>query len=140
MNFTELLTDLASGANAIIRISAAKFNLTASQAFHLLSIPFDGIPMSILANRLGLDTSTLTRNIQKLESLGLVKRIVDSYDRRIQRVLLTNNGVSLVESFENYLMEQHQSIVDLIDLDAQENLLIALEKLSWAFDCNREKS
>ena len=134
MNFTELLTDLASGANAIIRISAAKFNLTASQAFHLLSIPFDGIPMSILANRLGLDTSTLTRNIQKLESLGLVKRIVDSYDRRIQRVLLTNNGVSLVESFENYLMEQHQSIVDLIDLDAQENLLIALEKLSWAFE------
>ncbi len=140
MNFTELLIDLASGANAIIRISAAKFNLTASQAFHLLSIPFDGIPMSILANRLGPDTSTLTRNIQKLESLGLVKRIVDSYDRRIQRVLLTNNGVSLVESFENYLMEQHQSIVDLIDLDAQENLLIALEKLSWAFDCNREKS
>ena len=140
MNFTELLTDLASGANAIIRISAAKFNLTASQAFHLLSIPFDGIPMSILANRLGLDTSTLTRNIQKLESLSLVKRTVDSYDRRIQRVLLTNNGVSLVESFENYLMEQHQSIVDLIDLDAQENLLIALEKLSWAFDCNREKS
>ena len=140
MNFTELLIDLASSANAIIRISAAKFNLTASQAFHLLSIPFDGIPMSILANRLGLDSSTLTRNIQKLESLGLVKRTVDSYDRRIQRVLLTKNGVSLVESFENYLMDQHQSIIDLIDLDAQENLLISLEKLSWAFDCNREKS
>lgn len=140
MNFTDLLTDLASSANAIIRISAAKFNLTTSQAFHLLLIPFDGIPMSALAHRLGLDTSTLTRNIHKLEKLDLVIRKSDTYDRRIQRVVLTANGIDLIESFEEYLIDQNQVVLDMIDLDAQEHLLIGLEKLAWAFDCAREKS
>ena len=140
MNFSELLIDLASGTNAIIRYRASKFNLTTSQALHLLSIPFDGIPMSGLAYKLGLDNSTLTRNIQKLEKLDLVIRKSDTYDRRIQRVVLTAHGIDLIESFEEYLIDQNQVVLDMIDLDAQEHLLIGLEKLAWAFDCSRGKS
>ena len=140
MNITELLTDLASGTNAIIRTVASKFNLTASQAFHLLLIPFDGIPISSLANKLGLDNSTLTRNIQKLEKLDLVERRADSYDRRIQRVVLTKNGTSILTSLENHLDEINYAIIDQIDLDTQENLISVLEKLSWSLGCMREKS
>ena len=140
MNITELLTDLASGTNAIIRTVASKFNLTASQAFHLLLIPFDGIPISSLANKLGLDNSTLTRNIQKLEKLDLVERRADSYDRRVQRVVLTKNGTSILTSLENHLDEINCAIIDQIDLDTQENLISVLEKLSWSLGCMREKS
>ena len=140
MNITELLTDLASGTNAIVRSVASKFNLTASQAFHLLLIPFDGIPISSLANKLGLDNSTLTRNIQKLEKLDLVERRADSYDRRVQRVVLTKNGTSILTSLENHLDEINCAIIDQIDLDTQENLISVLEKLSWSLGCMREKS
>ena len=140
MNITELLTDLASGTNAIIRAVATNFNLTASQAFHLLSIPFDGIPMSGLAHKLGLDNSTLTRNIQKLEKLGLVDRRTDSYDRRVQRVVLTDRGTLLLGSIEKHLEQQNSDILDLIDLEAQEHLSTVLEKLSWALECARQKS
>ena len=140
MNITELLTDLASGTNAIVRSVASKFNLTASQAFHLLLIPFDGIPISSLANKLGLDNSTLTRNIQKLEKLDLVERCADSYDRRVQRVVLTKNGTSILTSLENHLDEINCAIIDQIDLDTQENLISVLEKLSWSLGCMREKS
>ena len=140
MNITELLTDLASGTNAIIRTVASKFNLTASQAFHLLLIPFDGIPISSLANKLGLDNSTLTRNIQKLEKMDLVVRRSDSYDRRVQRVVLTKNGSSILTSLENHLDEINCAIIDQIDLDTQENLISVLEKLSWSLGCMREKS
>ena len=140
MNITELLTDLASGTNAIIRAVATSFNLTASQAFHLLSIPFDGIPMSGLAHKLGLDNSTLTRNIQKLEKLGLVDRRTDSYDRRVQRVVLTDRGTLLLGSIEKHLEQQNSDILDLIDLEAQEHLSTVLEKLSWALECARQKS
>ena len=140
MNITELLTDLASGTNAIVRSVASKFNLTASQAFHLLLIPFDGIPISSLANKLGLDNSTLTRNIQKLEKLDLVVRRADSYDRRVQRVVLTKNGTSILTSLENHLDEINCAIIDQIDLDTQENLISVLEKLSWSLGCMREKS
>ena len=139
MNITELLTSLASGTNAIIRSVASNFNLTASQAFSLLLIPFDGISMSHLAYKLGLDNSTLTRNIQKLEKLHLVKRKADNYDKRVQRVVLTKDGSSLIVLLERHLEEQNHSILAHIDLDAQEHLLTVLEQLSWALDCSRDK-
>ena len=140
MNITELLTDLASNTNAIIRSIASRFNLTTSQAFNLLLIPFDGIPISNLAYKLGLDNSTLTRNIQKLEKLGLVNREPDKYDKRVQRVVLTKNGKSLVKSFSENLDDKGSNILDNIDLDTQEHMLTILEKLTWALSCEREKS
>jgi DNA-binding MarR family transcriptional regulator len=139
MNITELLTDLASGTNAIIRSTASSFNLTSSQAFHLISIPFDGIPMSGLSLKLGLDNSTLTRNIQKLEKMDLVKRRPDNYDKRIHRIVLTKKGTALLGLIEEKLEEQNADILEMIDLDAQEHILSVLEKLSWALECLREK-
>ena len=140
MNITELLIDLASGINSIIRFTAKKFNITSSQALHLFSIPFDGVSMSAMSHKLGLDASTLTRNIQKLEKLGLVERRTDSYDKRIQRVVLTNDGTALIDSLEDHLEKQNHSVLEKIDLDTQEALLTVLEKLSWAISCTREKS
>ena len=140
MNITELLTNLATGVNALIRVAASKFNLTGSQAFLLLSIPFDGIPMSGLAHKLGLDNSTLTRNIQKLENLGLVKQLPDNYDRRVKQVVLSSEGISLLELFDGHLENQNATIMDQIDLDTQEHISTVLEKLSWALECIREKS
>ena len=139
MSFMELLTDVASGTNAMIRAAALKFNLTTSQAFHLLSIPYDGIPMSGLAQKLGLDTSTLTRNIQKLEILGLLRRQKDNYDKRIHKIVLTRKGSSLVKSLEILLEEQNYDVLNNIDLDTQEHLITVLEKLVWSIDCSREK-
>ena len=140
MHTTELLTNLATGVNALIRVAASKFNLTGSQAFLLLSIPFDGIPMSGLAHKLGLDNSTLTRNIQKLENLGLVKQLPDNYDRRVKQVVLSSEGISLLELFDGHLENQNATIMDQIDLDTQEHISTVLEKLSWALECIREKS
>ena len=139
MNIAELLTDLASGTNAIIRSSASKLNLTVSQAFHLLSIPYDGISMSGLAHKLGLDNSTLTRNIQKLEKLNLVIRQSDNYDKRVQLTVLTNKGTSLLKSLEFNLEQQTSQVLDHIDLETQVHLTTILEKLSWALECMRQK-
>ena len=139
MNIPELLTDLTTHYNALIRNAASQLSLTASQAFHLLSIPHDGIPMSQLAHKLGLDTSTLTRNIQKLENMELIKRNHDSYDKRVQKAVLTEKGDEMVELLEEYLLEMNHSIMEQIDLDSQENITDILEKIVWAMDCIREK-
>ena len=139
MNIAELLTDLASGTNSIIRASASKLNLTVSQAFHLLSIPYDGISMSGLAHKLGLDNSTLTRNIQKLEKLDLVKRQNDNYDKRVQLAVLTSKGNSLLKSLELSLEQQTSEVLEQIDLDTQVHLTTILEELSWALECMRGK-
>ena len=139
MNIPELLTNLTTHYNAIFRQYSSQLSLTAPQAFHLLSIPVDGISMSGLANKLGLDTSTLTRNIQKLEKLDLVRRKQDRNDKRILVVYLTDKGRGKVEKIEESLLELNFSMMKYIDLDDQENIPEMLEKLVWAMDCIREK-
>tara|TARA_B100001245_G_scaffold217858_1_gene186643 strand:- start:511 stop:930 length:420 start_codon:yes stop_codon:yes gene_type:complete len=139
MNIPELLTNLTTHYNAIFRQYSSRLSLTAPQAFHLLSIPVDGISMSGLANKLGLDTSTLTRNIQKLEKLDLVRRKQDRNDKRILAVYLTDKGRGKVEKVENSLLDLNFSMMKYIDLDDQENIPEMLEKLVWAMDCIREE-
>ena len=139
MNIPELLANLTTHYNAIIRQYSSRLSLTAPQAFHLLSIPVDGISMSGLANKLGLDTSTLTRNIQKLEQLDLVRRKQDRKDKRILVVYLTDKGGEKVEKIEESLLNLNFSMMKYIDLDDQENIPDVLEKLVWAMDCIREE-
>ena len=139
MNLPELLSNLTTHYNAIFRQYSYRLSLTAPQAFHLLSIPADGIPMSGLANKLGIDTSTLTRNIQKLEKLEFVTRKQDRNDKRIFVVYLTDNGRDKVEKIENFLLDLNFSMMKYIDLDDQENIPEMLEKLVWALDCVREE-
>lgn len=139
MNIPELLTNLTTHYNAIFRQYSSRLSLTAPQAFHLLSIPVDGISMSGLANKLGLDTSTLTRNIQKLEKLDLVRRKQDRNDKRILAVYLTDKGRGKVEKIEESLLDLNFSMMKYIDLDDQENIPEMLEKLVWAMDCIREE-
>ena len=139
MNLPELLVDLTTHYNALIRSAASQLHLTSSQAFHLISIPHDGIPMSKLAHKLGLDASTLTRNIQKLENLGLVKRSHDSYDKRVQKAVLTKQGIEIIEEIEEILLRMNNSIIEQIDLDTQESMCELLEKLVWSMDCIREE-
>jgi len=139
MTVPELLANLVTHYNAIFRQYSSQLSLTAPQAFHLLSIPVDGISMSGLANRLGLDTSTLTRNIQKLEGLDLVRRKQDRNDKRILAVYLTAGGIERVKKLEESLFDLNFSMMKYIDLDDQENIPEMLEKLVWAMDCVREE-
>ena len=139
MNIPELLTNLTTHYNAIFRQYSSRLSLTAPQAFHLLSIPVDGISMSGLANKLGLDTSTLTRNIQKLEKLEFIRRKRDRNDKRILVVYLADKGREKVEKIEDSLLDLNFSMMKYIDLDDQENIPEMLEKLVWAMDCIREE-
>ena len=138
MNLLELLVGLTTHYNALMRSASSQLNLTVSQAFHLISIPYDGIPMSKLAHKLGLDASTLTRNIQKLENFGFVERQNDSYDKRVQKAVLTKKGVGITEEIEGILLQMNNLILEQIDLDSRENLCELLEKLVWSMDCIRE--
>jgi DNA-binding MarR family transcriptional regulator len=52
----------------------------------------DGLAMGALAERMGMDSSTLTRNLKPLETRGLVRVAADSGDRRVRAVRLTQEG------------------------------------------------
>ena len=90
-----------------------------------------------MAKKLGLDTSTLTRNINKLEKKNLIDRKRDGYDRRIKYLFLTDSGEEIVKNIEKVLVDLNYSILNNIDLDKQEHLSSSLEKLVWSIDLIR---
>ena len=63
----------------------------------------------------------------------------DNYDKRIQRVVLTNDGISILKHLEEHLEQHNSYILEQIDLDTQEHIFSVLERLSWALDCTRDK-
>ena len=69
--FEELL-NLNANFTSIVRKTSKKYNITLPQALILFHISIRGSSMSGLAARLGLDPSTITRNIGKLEFKNLL--------------------------------------------------------------------
>ena len=55
----------------------------------------DGVTVSAIGDRLGLDSGTLTPLLKRLEAAGLVARIRDTVDERQVRITLTAAGRSL---------------------------------------------
>ena len=92
MNYVEvlhaLLIDLQSFFRRSIKIDGASF----PQILALAVVPDDGIEMSSLAKRLGLDSSTVTRLIIGLEKKGWAVRKKQQKDNRIIKVFLTSAG------------------------------------------------
>jgi MarR family transcriptional regulator for hemolysin len=54
------------------------------------------INQSVLASRVRLEGATITHHIDRLEELGLVRRVPDPDDRRVRRLELTSEGTALL--------------------------------------------
>lgn len=64
----------------------------------------EGITQSSLADRVGIDVSTLTKALQRLERYGLVRRCQDTEDTRVVRVYLTDQGHALEKAISSEWM------------------------------------
>lgn len=68
----------------------------------------EDIRLTELAERLGIDSTTVTRKVQQLERAGLVRRAADPGDARAFRLKLTREGRTSI----NRLLEARQSWLD----------------------------
>ena len=75
---TEYLHTFVVHMNVIVRRVASQNNLSLSQYFALTNISSSGISMSDLSSLLGVDNSTLTRNINILINVKIL--ISESYN------------------------------------------------------------
>jgi DNA-binding MarR family transcriptional regulator len=70
-----------------------------------------GLPFSSLADVLGMDRTTLTRNLRPLEREGLVK-IEPGSDRRVRLVRLTSRGERKQAEAEPLWAKAHARVTD----------------------------
>lgn len=91
------MADLLAGMgrlNAALEPRLGELGLTVpmSQALYLVDPDRPAPAMSVLADRLRCERSTLTSLVDKLQERGFVERVSDAQDRRSKVVLLTEAG------------------------------------------------
>ena len=118
---------------AIFRIISSKYNLSFSQYCIIMKINSSGIPMSELARNLGLDKSTLTRNINILINRNIVEKFRDSKDLRVYKVILSDVGeklkINLYSDLDCFTLELLNSLEDEI-----QNQINIIDKLVQKLD------
>lgn len=100
MNQGELFTSFLIDLQRIFRTKIVPKELSYSQVLAILLIPDDGIEMSELAWVMGLENSTVTRLIARLETNGFVKREKSRADKRSIIVFLKNKGLIIQKNIE----------------------------------------
>ena len=132
MDFGELLNELALSLHALHRRNVCGQGETLAQCFILSSVPDDGIHMSSLARKLGIDNSTLTRLMDNLEKHNLAFRKKDEDDRRIVNVFLTEEGQAVMSRFEERIEDLASRILEDLPPEKREPVKESLELLLWS--------
>ena len=132
MNQGELFTSFLIDLQRIFRTKIVPKELSYSQILAILVIPDDGIEMSELAWVMGLENSTVTRLIARLETNGFVKREKSRVDKRSISVYLKNKGLTIQKNIEKKSDAIGQEIF-LNDTQSQkETILENLSLFQWA--------
>ena len=139
MDFSEQIQEITTHINGITRKAAAKHNISFAQAQFLLRVPSEGISISELSNLLGIDISTMSRNVKKLELHEFIQRERHSDDGRTFTLSLTPSGAVLVDLLFAEIDACATEILLTIPLDIQKRIGDVLEQLNWAFTRHREK-
>ena len=127
----EYLNTFLSRMNAIARGVASDNNLSLSQYYTLSSIASDGISMSELSSLLGVDNSTLTRNINVLMKRSLVKKERSEDDRREFLVMLSESGVAMINKLDHQMEKKLNIFIDDMPPDSREKFIEIIEQLNW---------
>tara|TARA_B100001250_G_C19719620_1_gene753200 strand:+ start:201 stop:617 length:417 start_codon:yes stop_codon:yes gene_type:complete len=119
--------------SAIFRKIAGHYGLSFSQYSIIMSIAPSGITMSQLANKMGIDKSTLTRNINILINKNLVHKEKDVQDLRVYNLLLSDSGEILREKLYMELDQFTSKILNSLD-DSLQHEISLLDKLIQKID------
>lgn len=91
---------------------ASQHGFTQAAGYILLNIHKEGTTVSQIANYTGVRTTSLSRVLNNLESLGFIYREISAQDKRSVKVYLTELGVEkrrlakdVVRGFNEYLEE-----------------------------------
>ena len=138
MSIIENLSEISIQYFALVRQLSSKFELTLSQTLILLSISFDGITISDLSEKLGIDISTMTRNIQRIEKKGLIKRLPNPDDKRSIKLFLSKRGSTLSNSLNLDISQSLETILSKYDIKVSNQIKNNLENLSWEIYLHRQ--
>ena len=137
MEFGELLKQFLIDLQSLFRTQTKNLNITLPQILLISSIPTDGIDMTSLSQRLGVDNSTLTRSIGVLIRNQIVIKNKNPLDGRSVIVTLTEYGEKLYSKIEVEIDQFGSDLYHKIPVEDQEEVKEILVKLHWTISKHR---
>jgi DNA-binding MarR family transcriptional regulator len=131
MNHGEFLISFLIDLQRIFRTKIVPKGLPYSQVQAIIIIPNDGIEMSKLSWTLGLDNSTVTRLIERLEVKGFVERKKNNADKRSTIVSLKKEGMIIQKKIEKKLDEIGEQLFFETNQNQKEISLESLSSFQW---------
>tara|TARA_B100001167_G_C16750957_1_gene296120 strand:- start:413 stop:841 length:429 start_codon:yes stop_codon:yes gene_type:complete len=137
MEFGELLKQFLVDLQSLFRTQTKNLNITLPQIILISSIPTDGIDMTSLSQRLGVDNSTLTRLIGVLIRNQIVIKNKNPLDGRSVIVTLTEYGEKLYSKIEVEIDQFGSDLYHKIPVEDQEEVKEILINLHWTISKHR---
>ena len=131
MYYGEFLSSFLIDLQRLFRLDISIKDMTYSQVLAIISIPNDGVEMSELARKLGLDNSTVTRLIVRLEKKDWVGREKSKRDKRAIKVFLKTKGLVIQQDIEKKIESIGEKIKMEIDDEKRESILEHLYTFQW---------
>lgn len=144
MNFT----DDSKQLRELIRIFERKLGVLQEDGFSCCKITMSqchalveigrakSISLNELAELLNLEKSTMSRTVNNLVTNGLVKRDIDSSDRRYVTISLTDSGDKHYKDIEETMNLYYKKIYETIPENKKQQVLESMQILLEAIDKN----
>jgi len=126
--FLAVLTYASRAVKAHLESRLLAYNVHAGQQFILERLGLeDGLTPGELAQRIGVETPTVTRAAQRMEVTGLVRRIPDLDDARLVRVYLTERGREVQKLLPSVLRSATEEVLAGLTQDERVDLVRLLK-------------
>jgi DNA-binding MarR family transcriptional regulator len=106
-----------------LRITFPQFGVLLRLSFH------DNITQKELSDIMDTDTTTIMVICDSLQKKGFLKRMKDPSDRRVNRLILTEEGKNIVSKAYPLMMKRYEFFVNSISQKELETITPILEKL-----------
>jgi DNA-binding MarR family transcriptional regulator len=114
-------------------LSLEQFHLLIEMDELMLDVPADqpsGLSIGRIAEHVGNAQNTISERVTRLEDKGLVRRVRDTADRRINRVSITEEGQNMLQEISSQASISFlKEAMDALDDDEVDQLLVILEKV-----------
>lgn len=116
--FGHVLMGVSRAWRQVLEVRLAELGLTDATWAPLFHLHAAGAPVTLkqLAQRVGLDSSTLVRVVDLLEARSLLVRATDAQDRRSKSLTLTAQGLEVVADVRAKLHQVESQLLQ--DMDA----------------------
>ena len=105
-----------------------------SFVFILLHTEKSGTPSTKLGPKMGMESTSLSRSLRGLETMGWIERRPDPMDKRMIRVYLTQTGIAARREARDLVITVNQRLRDLLGGDAVDRLLHEIKRLNEVLD------